>query len=268
MGAIYKVRHRLLDEIRVIKVMRPHTVADADLKRRFIEEAKTATRLKHPNLCTIHDFAVEDNGTGYLVMEFIDGVPVGDLLKQGDLPNFTLTLEIAHQALQALSYLHKKSIVHRDIAPDNLMLLYEEDKPKIKLIDLGIAKAMDKPADQSKTVAGTFLGKLGYASPELFGALPEGELLDGRSDLYSLGIVMYELLTGRRPVSSDQGPAGWMRAHLLEPPLPFEKSDPGHKVPDDVRELVMRALTKRREDRYATADDFDAEIIKVARRYL
>jgi serine/threonine-protein kinase len=171
MGAIYKVRHRLLDEIRVIKVMRPHTVADADLKRRFIEEAKTATRLKHPNLCTIHDFAVEDNGTGYLVMEFIDGVPVGDLLKQGDLPNFTLTLEIAHQALLALSYLHKKSIVHRDIAPDNLMLLYEDDKPKIKLIDLGIAKAMDKPADQSKTVAGTFLGKLGYASPELFGAL-------------------------------------------------------------------------------------------------
>jgi len=267
MGSIYKVQHRLLDEIRVIKVMRPHTIADPDLKRRFIEEAKTATRLKHPNLCTIHDFSVDDDGTAYLVMEFIDGVPLGDLVKAGTPPSLPVCLEIAHQALLALNYLHKKSIVHRDIAPDNLMLFYEEDRAKIKLIDLGIAKSVDKAQGDGKTVAGTFLGKLSYASPEQFGSLAPEEVLDGRSDLYSLGVVLYELLTLQRPIVSEQGPVGYMKAHILEPPTPFAKTDPEGKVPEDVREVVIKALAKKREDRWDSAEDLDREIMRLIRKY-
>src|SRR6476659_1715349 len=122
MGTIYRVRHRLLDEVRVIKVMRPHAVADKDLKRRFFEEARTATRLKHPNICTILDFALDDEGTAYLVMEFIDGVNLSELLGVKGPPGIALALEIAHQTLLALGYLYRRNVVHRDIAPDNIMV--------------------------------------------------------------------------------------------------------------------------------------------------
>ena len=115
------------------------------MKRRFLEEARTATRLKHPNICTIYDFALDEDGTAYLVMEFIDGVNSGrPVPARRSLPTSPLTLEIAHQALLALGYLHRRNVVHRDIAPDNLMLTSDEEGgPLIKLIDLGIAKALD-----------------------------------------------------------------------------------------------------------------------------
>ena len=149
MGSIYRVRHRLLEEIRVVKVMKPSAVADADLRRRFVEEARTATRLKHPNICTIYDFAIDDSGMAYLVMEYIEGPSVADLLKLQGRPALPLALEIAHQSLLALGFLHRKGIVHRDVAPDNIMLTRDEQGlPLVKLIDLGIAKVAEG-ADRS-----------------------------------------------------------------------------------------------------------------------
>ena len=146
MGTIYLVRHRLLDQIRVIKVMRAHARADPDLRRRFVDEAKMATRLNHPNLCTIHDFAVDEDATAYLVMEFIEGVNLAELRTIHGPPGLALSLEVAHQALLALGYLHRKNVVHRDIAPDNLMLSKRDDGvAHVKIIDLGIAKEADRP---------------------------------------------------------------------------------------------------------------------------
>ena len=146
MGTIYRVRHRLLDEIRVVKVLKPQALSSEEMKRRFVEEARTATRLKHPNIGTIHDFALDEEGKAYLVMEYIDGVNLADLLKRQGPPGIALSLEVAHQTLLALGYLHRKNVVHRDIAPDNLMLTHDEDrKPLVKLIDLGIAKTLDRP---------------------------------------------------------------------------------------------------------------------------
>jgi len=256
MGAIYKVRHRLLDEIRVVKVMRPQVLANEELKKRFVEEAKTATRLKHPNICTIHDFALDEDGTAYLVMEFIDGVTLAELGRT--LTPVPVTIEIAEQSLQALGYLHRRNVVHRDIAPDNLMLTTDEEgRPLVKLIDLGIAKALDRPGDMTST--GVFLGKLKYASPEQYGALPPGEKIDGRSDLYCLGVVLYELLTGTRPFVGDT-PAEMLRAHLFQPPLPFEQSDPTGRVPQELRTVILKTLEKRREDRYASAEDFARDL--------
>jgi len=262
MGAIYKVRHRLLDEVRVIKVMRPQVLANEELKQRFVEEAKTATRLKHPNICTIHDFALDEDGTAYLVMEFIDGVTLAEL---GRTPTpIPVTLEIASQALQALGYLHRRNVVHRDVAPDNLMLTTnEEGQPLVKLIDLGIAKALDRPGEMTST--GVFLGKLKYASPEQYGALPPGEKIDGRSDLYCLGVVIYELLTGVRPFTGDT-PAQMLRAHLFESPLAFDQSDPNGRVPPELRAVILKALEKKREDRYANAEEFSADIQRVRER--
>jgi eukaryotic-like serine/threonine-protein kinase len=265
MGTIYKVRHRLLDEIRVVKVMQPHVVADADLKRRFLEEAKTAIRLKHPNICTIFDFAVDEDGTAYLVMEYIDGVNLADLLRSRGRLGVPLTIEIAHQALLALGYLHRKSVIHRDVAPDNLMLTHDEEGgPVIKLIDLGIAKAANRSMDMTAT--GVFLGKLKYASPEQYGTLSRGERLDGRSDLYGLGIVLYELLTGVRPFVGES-PAELLRAHLFMPPIAFSETDREGKVPPELREAIFKALEKKREDRYTSADEFDREIVSLRDRY-
>jgi eukaryotic-like serine/threonine-protein kinase len=259
MGAIYKVRHRLLDEVRVIKVMRPQILSNEEMKRRFVEEARTATKLKHPNICTIYDFALDEDGTAYLVMEFIDGVTLADLFRTPDPPGLPVTLEVAHQALLALGYLHRRNVVHRDIAPDNLMLTSDEEgRPLIKLIDLGIAKALDsKSGDMTST--GVFLGKLKYASPEQYGALAAGEKIDGRSDLYCLGVVIYELLTGVRPFTGDT-PAEMLRSHLFQPPLPFSQTDPTGKVPPDLRAAIMKALEKKRDDRFASAEEFDREI--------
>ena len=214
MGTIYLVRHRLLDQIRVIKVMRAHARADPDLRRRFVDEAKMATRLNHPHLCTIHDFAIDDDATAYLVMEFIEGVNLAELRTLHGSPGLALSLEIAHQALLALGYLHRKNVVHRDVAPDNLMLSKRDDGvPHVKIIDLGIAKEADRPIEMTAT--GVFLGKLRYASPEQAGSLAPGERLDGRSDLYSLGVVLYELLTGERPFPGES-PAELLRAPAVQ----------------------------------------------------
>jgi len=264
MGTIYRVRHRLLDEVRVIKVMRPHAVADKDLKRRFFEEARTATRLKHPNICTILDFALDDEGTAYLVMEFIDGVNLSELLGVKGPPGIALALEIAHQTLLALGYLHRKNVVHRDIAPDNIMVSRTEDgKPLVKLVDLGIAKVADAPTEMTQT--GVFLGKLRYASPEQFGALEPGQKLDGRSDLYSLGVVLFELVTGVRPFSGESPPE-LLRAHLFNPPMPFNEADPMSRVPPELRATILKALEKKRENRWANAEELDREIQALQRR--
>ena len=264
MGTIYRVRHRLLDEVRVVKVMRPHVVADEDLKRRFLEEAKTAIRLKHPNLCAIHDFAADEGGTAYLVMEYIDGANLADLLKARGPLGARLTIEIGHQALLALGYLHRKGVIHRDVAPDNLMLTHDEEgRPVVKLIDLGIAKAVNR---MDMTGTGVFLGKLKYASPEQFGSLPAGEKIDGRSDLYGLGVVLYEVLTGIRP-HKGVSPAELLRAHLVEAPIPFSESDKEGRVPPELRTLIFRALEKKRDQRFASAEDFDRELSKLKGRF-
>ena len=261
MGAIYKVRHRLLDEIRVIKVMRPQIGGDEEMKKRFVQEAKTVTRLKHPNIGAVLDFALDADGTAYIVMEFIDGVTLADILKAAGPPEIPLALEIAHQTLLALGYLHRRSVVHRDVAPDNLMLTRDEDGlPRVKVIDLGIAKALDKTIEITST--GVFLGKLKYCSPEQLGGLAKGEILDGRSDLYSLGIVLYEMLTGQRPVRGET-PRELFAAHLFAPPIPFAETDPQGRVPEPVRAAVLKAIEKRREDRHASADDFDREILRL-----
>jgi len=259
MGTIYKVRHRLLDEIRVVKVMRPQIGADEELKRRFTQEAKTATRLKHPNIGAILDFALDSDGMAYIVMEYIDGVNLTELLAASGPPGLGLTLEIAHQSLLALGFLHRKNVVHRDVAPDNLMLTRDEEGgPQIKLIDLGIAKPLDKTIDMTST--GVFLGKLKYSSPEQLGGLEPGETLDGRSDVYSLGVVLYELLTGRLPFAGES-PRELFAAHLFKQPLPFPVADPGGRVPEPVRAAVLKAIEKERGRRYSSAEELDREII-------
>jgi TonB family protein len=262
MGAIYKVRHRLLDEVRVVKVIRS-SQADAvgEAADRFLREARSAIKLRHPNVAVLHDFAVADDGQAFIVMEYIDGWNLLELLSGYGPPPISLTIEIARQSLKALGYLHRHKIVHRDVSPDNLMLTRDVDgHPLVKLIDLGIAKAME--GQGGLTTTGVFLGKPRYGSPERFG----GGAWDERSDLYSFGVVLYELLTGRVPVTGND-PASLMAGHLFRPPIDFAETDPEGRVPAEMRALVLQALAKKPEERIASAEAFIWELSMLQDRF-
>jgi TonB family protein len=263
MGAIYKVRHRLLDEVRVVKVVRAGSSGSpgSDTAERFLREAKAAIRLRHPNVAVLHDFAVGTDGNAFIVMEYIDGWSLLDLLQGYGPPPLPLTLEIARQALKALGFLHRHRMVHRDVSPDNLMLTRDVDgQPLVKLIDLGIAKALEEESS-GLTTHGVFLGKPRYAAPEQFGADGPGV----RSDLYSFAVVLYELLTGQCPIRG-RDPASYMAGHLFQPPVGFDETDPGGRVPADLRDLVLRVLAKNPAERPADAAAFAAALARIHER--
>ncbi len=257
MGEIYKVRHRLLDELRVVKVLHSELVGDSALNERFAREARAAIQLRHPNIVQIFDFTLDASGAGLIVMEYIRGADLKQLIAQRKLPSIALVLEIACQGLRALGYLHRNGFVHRDISPDNLMLTRDFDgRPLVKIIDLGIAKR--RGSDQQLTASGIFLGKFRYSSPEHFGT--HGSTgIEARSDLYTFGLVLYELLTGQYPIQGEST-SQLIAGHLFQPPRDFSETDPEGRVPERLRQAVLKTLAKEPAERFANAEALIAYI--------
>lgn len=263
MGAVYKVRHRFIGRVRVIKVMRPHLVADVAMRRRFVREARLAGNLRHPNIAQVYDFAMAQNGEAYLAMEYIDGFNLGEIHRPCILPSVAFVLEVACQVLDALAYLHGKGIIHRDLSPDNIMVKRDDGgTPLAKLIDLGIAKLVE--GDSTLTAAGGFIGKVRYASPEWF-RKELRDTADQRSDLYSFGVVLYELLTGRHPFG-ERDVSGFIAGHLFHEPEPFSVSDPDGRIPAELRALVLETLAKMPEERPPSAEILRRELLLVRQR--
>ncbi|HET7705310.1 MAG TPA: serine/threonine-protein kinase [Thermoanaerobaculia bacterium] len=265
MGEIFKVRHIHLNELRVIKIMRPNVAADDQGLQRFLQEARTSTMIKHRNLAMLYDFAQLDDGSYYMVWEFIDGTNIQKWIAQNGPVPPRLTLEIAVQALHGLEHLHSMGLIHRDVSPENIMLSQDHHgKLLVKVIDFGIAKALTSEGEggQGLTQTGMFLGKLKYASPEQAGFLKEGEHLDPRSDLYSFGIVMYEMLAGRAPFQATN-PHGYILKHVTEKPLSIAELNPEAKVPAQLESIIFKSLEKSRDNRFATAGDFAAALEEV-----
>src|SRR3954463_7197239 len=258
MGEIFKVRHIHLNELRVIKIMRPNVAADDQGMQRFLQEARTSTMIKHKNLAMLYDFAQLDDGSYYMVWEFIDGTNIQKWISQNGAIPSRLTVEIAIQALNGLDHLHSMGLIHRDVSPENIMLSQDHHgKLLVKVIDFGIAKQLaEGEGSQGLTQTGMFLGKLKYASPEQAGFLKEGEHLDPRSDLYSFGIVLYEMLAGRAPFQATN-PHGYILKHVTEKPQPIHDLNPAVKVPPQLESVIMKSLEKSRDHRYATAADFE-----------
>ena len=253
MGCVYKVRHRDLDEIQIVKTLQAHLSSNPGQRERFVNEARRGMRLRHPHIAGVHDFAVCADGTGYIVMEYVHGHNLRDLLATRGPLRQDLVATIAVQTLDALGYLHSEKFIHRDISPDNLILTTTADgKPFVKLIDLGISKSLE--AGNTMTGTGQFIGKVSYASPEQFGGQ-----VDERSDLYSLGVVLYKLLTDKDPFPGEnynQIIAG----HLLHGPRPFEETAPDIEIPDAVKRVIYRALEKDPDQRFANAAEFCSAI--------
>jgi serine/threonine-protein kinase len=254
MGEVYRARHLHLDDIRIIKIMKPAGLDDATQQRRFTEEARLATRLRHPNVAALYDFAKLPSGAFYMVWEFIDGETLLHRLRRSGTVGAGEAVEISLQVLAGLSEIHHAGVVHRDVSPDNIMIVEKNGRSIAKVIDLGIAKQVggERPG---MTQTGMFLGKLKYCSPEQAGALPASESLDGRSDLYSFGCVLYEMLAGR-PLFQSATPEGYLAKHLQEKPpaLPEEDLPPG--VGSALAEIVARALEKDRRKRFQSAAEF------------
>ncbi len=257
MGEIFKVRHIHLNELRVIKIMRPNVASDDQGLQRFLQEARTSTMIKHKNLAMLYDFAQLEDGSYYMVWEFIDGTNIQKWIAENGAMPARLTVEIAIQALHGLEHLHSMGLIHRDISPENIMLSQDHHgKLLVKVIDFGIAKQLaEGDGGQGLTQTGMFLGKLKYASPEQAGFLKEGEHLDPRSDLYSFGIVMYEMLAGRAPFQATN-PHGYILKHVTEKPAPIAETNPNVKAPPQLEAVIMRSLEKSRDTRFASAGEF------------
>jgi serine/threonine protein kinase len=253
-GDVYLVRHRHLHEFRVVKVLRGNLASDASMMRRFQQEARIATQIKHPNVAILYDYSQLPDGRFYMVWEHIDGQDLGHVLRErGPLPP-ELAIQLAIQALRGLDAIHSAGVIHRDVSPDNLMLTRDlRGRHLVKIIDLGLVKDLSADGEMNLTQAGTFLGKFQYCSPEQ--ASPEEVALDARSDLYSLTQVLYEMLTGQPPFESESQ-HGFVIKRLTEPPIPLRDRAPQIPLPPALEPVVMKGLERDREKRFPDATAF------------
>lgn len=267
MGAVYVARHEQLGADVALKLMRPEFAAVPQFERRFLNEVKAAQAFVHKHAVQVRDFGVDErSGAVYMTMDLCPGRSLEDLLRQqGKLP-VRFALEIAAQMCDVLQEAHQASIVHRDLKPANIMVEDRQGRPFVRVLDFGIAKIL-APDDESAenitalTQAGTTLGTLHYMSPEQAMADP----IDGRSDLYSLGVVLFEMITGKLPIKAETAQK-MLSAIVTQAPVPPSAMKPGQHIPQAVDEILLRVLSKDPDERYPTADHFRAAVQDVLAR--
>jgi tRNA A-37 threonylcarbamoyl transferase component Bud32 len=252
MGEVLLARHLHLDELRVIKVLRRDLAADPDSQKRFLREARLATQVKHPNVAILYDCTRLEDGSFYMVWEHVEGQEVGDrLAEQGPFP-LGIALDLGIQALRGLAAIHAIGVIHRDVSPDNLLVYTDPgERLRLKVIDLGLARTLAADPLYEVTQVGTFMGKLRYCSPEQARAA-EGESLDHRSDLYSLGLVLYEMVADRFPFEGGSGAASLVQ-RLSQDPLPLAGRNPEVEVPAALEAVMRRLLARDPEERFPDA---------------
>jgi|GEM_PF-308744 len=262
MGAVYKGQHVKMNRLTAIKILTTELASNPEFVARFEREAEMASHINHPNAVAIYDFGEAEDGLVYLAMEFLDGQPLSAIIKrEGPLP-LERVVYITRQAAEALDAAHQLEIIHRDFKPDNVMICRKSGRPDwVEVVDFGIAKQTRvDPGKESLTQTGFVLGTPQYMSPEQV----SGEPLDRRSDLYSLALVTYEMLTGALPFEGSN-PQSQMVKRLVEPPLPLRRVRPQLALPPTVEPVIMKALARYPKDRYSSTVEFATELEAAAR---
>ena len=261
MAAVYRAKHRLLNEMRAVKVVASRFAGDEDFLKRFRHEAAIARRLRHENAVWVEDLDEIEDGRPFIAMEFLEGGDLRKLIKEQGPLTVERSLNVGVQVASALGAAHKLGIIHRDIKPDNIFITRDPAGSEVaKVLDFGIAKAKEGVLEggYTATKTGVIIGTPEYMSPEQ----AEGQLgdkLDGRSDIYSLAVVLYEMMTGQLPFKSDT-PLGMCLHHLQTVPRPPHELRPDLRIPETVSAILMKALEKKREKRFQSASEMLAAL--------
>ncbi len=263
MGVVYEAEQTAIGRKVALKVVHPH-LTDESLLARFRNEAAAASRLDHPNTITVFDFGETAAGSPYIAMEFIEGASLDGEIRRGGALEWRRAARITAQICGSLANAHESGIVHRDLKPENVMLLERGgEKDIVKVLDFGIAKIMEGDGTDQRlalTRTGMVLGTPQYMSPEQI----RGEKVDARSDIYSTGVIVYQMLTGALPFESEN-PMGLLTKHLMDEPPPFVRTNPAVQVPAGFERLVMRMLAKgpgeRPQSMREVADRVDALLV-------
>jgi serine/threonine-protein kinase len=248
MAQVYLARDRSLDRPVAVKELVPEFAADPSFVERFRREAQSAAKLTHPNIVAVYDWGTQD-GTYFIVMEYVDGPSLSQVIRADGALHPRRAAEIASEVAAALGFAHSQGVVHRDIKPGNVLLTATG---QAKVADFGIARAMSS-ADEELTQTGSVMGTATYFSPEQ----AQGLAVDARADLYSLGVVLYEMVTGRPPFSGDS-PLAIAYKHVQDPP-----PRPSTLVPDipaGLEAIIMKLLQKQPDNRYASAQDLRSDL--------
>ncbi|HWB85815.1 MAG TPA: serine/threonine-protein kinase [Bryobacteraceae bacterium] len=245
MGKVFRVRNVISDRVEAMKVVLPDLSSNPDLADRFLREIRVHASLTHPNIAELRAALRVDNRI-LMILELVEGVSLDERLRQGPIP-LSDAISYTAQVLAALGFAHERGIIHRDIKPANIIV---RPDGVVKLTDFGIARSS---GERMITKTGMALGSLYYMSPEQVTAGP----LDARSDLYSVGVTFYEMLTGKRPIEGDSE-YSILNGHLMQIPVPPVERNP--QLPGWLSEVVLKALAKKPEERYQTAEGFAAAL--------
>jgi serine/threonine-protein kinase len=263
MGAVYKAEQPEMRRFVAIKILHARYLSRQDLVTRFKREARAMSHLSHPNTARVFLYGQLDDGSCYFVMEYLEGKNLAQTVRREGPMDPLRAIHIMIQTCGALEEAHRNGIVHRDLKPENIFLTAQggiEDFPKV--LDFGLAKVSERqmrPGSLILTQEGMVFGTPEFMSPEQ----ARGETLDGRSDIYSLGVILYELLTGKLPFDAKQ-PMEFIQKHIKERPMTLAERAPDRTFPPGLEAVLMRAIAKKPEDRFASAAEFANALKMVA----
>jgi serine/threonine protein kinase/cytochrome c-type biogenesis protein CcmH/NrfG len=246
MSVVYRARHEIGEYVVAVKVLDPTLAGDPKMVNSFLAEARNTATLRHPSIIRINDVDQTEEGWAYLVMEWLDGRTLYDELKEQGPLSIERASRLLDQICGAVEHAHSKNVIHRDLKPGNIMLVADENEEEtIRILDFGIAKVLDATLGTNTQVAGTYY----YTSPE---QLTKGAAIDRRADIYSLGIVLYQMLTGEKPFDADSMPE-MIKLHCEAPPRPLREVNP--EIPQAIEDVVLKALAKKPSERYQSATE-------------
>jgi len=263
MGAIYRAKNRYTGANFAIKILLPKYAADEDMRQRFITEAKAASALKHPGICQVRDFGITTSKMPYLVMDWLDGMTLHEMVGTNGVMTARQAIPIFIQIASAMGHAHKQKVIHRDLKPEHVVLCKNEagEHSDVRIVDFGIAKLIhDESAPAPKeglTMDGMVIGTPLYMSPQQI----KGVKLSGSTDIYSMGCLMYFTVSGVPPYEGDNY-MDVMYKHVNNPPPEFPLQA---KISDDLKNIIFRAMEKEPEDRFSTMEDLIGELKKLTK---